>query len=235
MKYIILFFLFLPSTLGSSLGISPSELEFTSPLNEETITKEFIIFNPNPYTLVFEISDEKNLFNFQPKEGTILENKDLKIKATLNPTMELEIIEDSIYLEILNNGNIKSSATLEIKIEEKIITEEISGLNSGESEELDIKLNLPSRKYNAFLILRNENKIFSEKQKSFEISKNQITGNFLGSKYFDKKEMYILLIIILIGIAAWFMQRHKNSIKKRLHIKQRRKQKFNRKKTKKYS
>ncbi|HLD10996.1 MAG TPA: hypothetical protein VJB89_02855 [Candidatus Nanoarchaeia archaeon] len=276
MKYIILFFLFLPSTLGSSLGISPSELEFTSPLNEETITKEFIIFNPNPYTLVFEISDEKNLFNFQPKEGTILENKDLKIKATLNPTIELEdliiinsysmedqnlqpslaiktkinpltekiesfefkeieIIEDSIYLEILNNGNIKSSATLEIKIEEKIITEEISGLNSGESEELDIKLNLPSRKYNAFLILRNENKIFSEKQKSFEISKNQITGNFLGSKYFDKKEMYILLIIILIGIAAWFMQRHKNSIKKRLHIKQRRKQKFNRKKTKKYS
>ena len=276
MKYIILFFLFLPSTLGSSLGISPSELEFTSPLNEETITKEFIIFNPNPYTLVFEISDEKNLFNFQPKEGTILENKDLKIKATLNPTIELEdliiinsysmedqnlqpslaiktkinpltekiesfefkeieIIEDSIYLEILNNGNIKSSATLEIKIEEKIITEEISGLNSGESEELDIKLNLPSRKYNAFLILRNENKIFSEKQKSFEISKNQITGNFLGSKYFDKKEMYILLIIILIGIAAWFMQRHKNSIKKRLHIKQRKKQKFNRKKTKKYS
>ena len=90
MKYIILFFLFLPTTIASSLGISPSELEFTSPLREETITKEFIIFNPNPYTIVFEISDKKNLFNFEPKEGTILENKDLKIKATLNPTIELE-------------------------------------------------------------------------------------------------------------------------------------------------
>ncbi|MBS3159346.1 hypothetical protein J4436_01025 [Candidatus Woesearchaeota archaeon] len=273
MKYIILFFLFLPTTIASSLGISPSELEFTSPLREETITKEFIIFNPNPYTIVFEISDKKNLFNFEPKEGTILENKDLKIKATLNPTIELEdliiinsysmedqnlqpslaiktkispltekiesfefkeieVNENSIYLEILNNGNIKSSATLEIKIEEKIITEEISGLNPGESQELDINLDLPAGKYNAFLILRNENKIFSEKQKSFEITTNQITGSFLGSNYLDKTGMYVLLIIILIGIATWFMQRHKKLIKKKLFIKQKKKQRFNRKKQK---
>ena len=99
---------------------------------------------------------------------------------------EIEVNENSIYLEILNNGNIKSSATLEIKIEEKIITEEISGLNPGESQELDINLDLPAGKYNAFLILRNENKIFSEKQKSFEITTNQITGSFLGSNYLDK-------------------------------------------------
>lgn len=249
MKYLILFLIFLPLSTASSIGVSPSNLEFSSPLEGETLTKWFTIYNPNQETIGFEIKEEKNIISFEPKEGTILPNKAIKVKSTLKSTPETETLvlinsytlndqniqpaialktkispilekiesfefeeiqtnENSIYLVILNNGNIKSQAELEIIIDTKTITQAISPLNPGESEEVDIKLNLDPGKYTAKITLKNKNKIFSEKQQSLEITSNLITGSFLGSK--NKSYFGIAFAILLLALTAYIYQKRKN-------------------------
>ena len=114
---LFLFLLLIKSAYGVGIAVSPNKLNF----DFENRERQFMIYNPNNFTVEYSFSMKYNndLFEFIPDEIKIKSNSYEKIKIRLNEGAKIEDYEDIIYIKDGSNSNIKTNIGIGVRIDKK--------------------------------------------------------------------------------------------------------------------